>query len=288
MIEAARWTAQAWADWRDGFAVRRGTPMLLSYPKCGATWLRFLLSRYFVKHFDLADEWTVETEKLAPAHPEVPRVRWHHDDGAILLENGTRPDPRALFRYGGRWRYRHAHVALLVRDPRDVVVSYYHQVTKRSERPMHFEGGLSAFVRDPLHGFERVVRYYRLWAGAHFIPRRFLLVRYEGLVHGGPGALGEVVRFFGIEEPRGEALEAAWMEGAAGNMRQLERAGAVHGMRGFGDDPDALKVRKARIGAWREELPPEDVAYCNERLARVPSMFGYSADDPPFEDSAAS
>ena len=61
-----------------------------------------------------------------------------HDLSEIIVEDGTRQNPNLIFKYLKRFRYRRSNVIFLVRDPRDVIVSHYHQVTKRSKNPFVF------------------------------------------------------------------------------------------------------------------------------------------------------
>ena len=56
-------------------------------------------------------------------------IEYTHDMSEIIIENGYRQDPTILFRFDDRLRYRRSKVIFLVRDPRDVIVSHFHQVT---------------------------------------------------------------------------------------------------------------------------------------------------------------
>ena len=58
-----------------------------------------------------------------------------------------------VFRYTNRFRYRRSKVIFLVRDPRDVVVSHFYQVTKRSKNPFVFNS-ITDFVKDDILGLK--------------------------------------------------------------------------------------------------------------------------------------
>jgi hypothetical protein len=75
-----------------------------------------------------------------------------------------------------------------------------------------------------------------------------------------------------------ELVRQVYDFGAADKMRQLETRGEVDGMRQFGKDPNALKVRKARVGSFREELSEADIDFCNEYLSRLPPEWRYASD----------
>lgn len=250
---------------------------LISYPKCGVTWLKFMLCELINRRYSLGlAKPTIRLDEVAKTSSEIPWLIWTHDHGEVLREDGNRPNPQRLFRYGGRLRYKKNAVLFLIRDPRDVVVSLYHQLTRRSEQAMEFEG-MSTFIRDPVYGIKRVTRFYNVWYRQRAVPRRFLVTRYEDLITDGVDELSKVVRFLGISEVSRHLIQEVYDFGGADKMRRLEIRGDVEGMRKFGTDLNALKVRKARVGTFREELSQDDIDFCDEYLAQLPSEWGYGA-----------
>ena len=105
---------------------------LVSFPKSGRTWLRLMIGRVLQQHFGTElDDSLLELERLADRDSRIPRIHAAHDGV------GSWRDPR---------EYRGRRVILLVRDPRDVVVSYYYQLRYRMDQ---FDGTLDEFVTDP-------------------------------------------------------------------------------------------------------------------------------------------
>ena len=107
-------------------------------------------------------------------------------------------DPAALF---------------LVRDPRDVVVSYFYQRVKREDRPADLPTELGPFVRHPDFGVDRILRF--LAACQHAVdndPGPSLVLSYEALHADAAGSLGRVLTFFGVDGVPREALDAAAAE----------------------------------------------------------------------------
>jgi len=249
---------------------------IVSYPKCGRTWLRFMVSEYFARKVGSDHDRStldLDTELLNAAG--IPRLLWTHDDSDILSEDGRRPDPTVLFAYGSRLKYRRNKVLLLVRDPRDAVISYYHQVTKRSAAPMSFTG-ISEFVRHPLYGIDRIIRFYQVWERNLSVPKRLLLVRYEDMMTDGVESLGKILEFISAQRPSDDLLQDVYDYSQADKMRKLEKEARVDGMRQFGQERDALKVRRAKIGSYADELADDDIGYCNERMLTMPSCYGYT------------
>jgi hypothetical protein len=224
----------------------RRRPLVVSFPKSGRTWLRVML-----------DALAVDAEYT------------HFGAGVNLGLPAAQLAPEA-------WWCARRPTLLLVREPRDTLVSSYHQATRRRRC---YAGTLPSFVRDPRYGIEKVVRWNLAWARFALGSDTLALVSYEALREGGPALLGAVARHLGA--PRSEeALRAAFAAASFDAMRAREAAGA--GSARYGKaltprdaaDPDSFKVRKGVVGGWRDELDAADAEYCAEVLAR----FDYEAE----------
>jgi hypothetical protein len=69
-ISIRRWCAEKASD-----------VFLISFPKCGRTWLRLMIGRALEKHFNLANADILGLHKLEALHPDIPRILVSHDDG---------------------------------------------------------------------------------------------------------------------------------------------------------------------------------------------------------------
>lgn len=225
---------------------------VISFPKSGRTWLHVMLAR-------------LARGAQVPFVLDIPGVLFTHDDA----------DKPALPLRADFDRYAERRVVLLVRDPRDVLVSYF---AHRTRRDRTYEGTLAAFVREPGYGAERIVAFLAAWWRHRAVPRGFLLVRYEDL-HAEPRKeLERIARFLGL--PHGAAeLEEAAAFGAFDRMAEMERAGAFADTRlrpGGAGDPESYKVRRGEVGGWIAALAPEDAAWVTAVMARtLPAELGY-------------
>jgi hypothetical protein len=245
---------------------RRSDVVLVSFPKCGRTWLRVMVGRSLQRHFGLPDDAdAVELAHLAELDPRVPSVLVTHDDDAQWKAPGDVERDKGA--------YRHRRVILLVRDPRDVIVSLYHQMSGRRGEDV---GALDEFVDRPAGGFASLLAFYDAWAGALDVPAAVLVVRYEDL-HADPVAqLRRVLAFLGVQDVDAATVDDAVAYGSFANMRRLEEAGtsASTRLRPVGD---AYKTRRGRVGGHRDELAPEQVARLDALMAASPgaAWFGY-------------
>ncbi len=264
-----------YTDWKRASKFDTKIIYFISFPKCGITWLRLMLCQIFIKHYNLPeDKPTVLLNELTSNYPILPKIIQTHGDSALVDEKGNRSNAERLFQYGGRLSYRRNKVLLLVRDPRDVIVSHYYQVTQRTDKPLEV-GSLSQFVRHPLYGFQRIIRFYQIWSWNRWIMKDFLIVRYEDLMNHGSATLAKILDFIKVTDVDKELINKVYCLSQSENMRKLEKQNQVEGMRVFGSDTNFLKVRKAKIGSYKDELSDEDIQYCNDLMKYCPKIYGY-------------
>ena len=111
---------------RRWYAHKNTDVYLISYPKCGRTWLRLMIGRAVSRHFSLSDdEDTLLIRWKAKPHPRVPKITVVHDDRPMLKS------PAEL--EVSKDKYHDKRVIFLVRDPRDVIVSSYFEAMNRSQ-----------------------------------------------------------------------------------------------------------------------------------------------------------
>ncbi len=238
---------------------------MLSFPKSGSTWLRLMLADALIRHYDLPESSrTILVQEICEKYPGLPNLRQSHPFAPILLENGYQPDPALVFQIRRLPLSRRARVLHLARDPRDVVVSYFHQVTLRSDVPMQF-AAIDDFVRHPVYGISRIIAFDNLVYSNRPLVADYFLFYYEELLADTESILAKVCRFIGLDIG-GEILRKVVSDASATRVRSDEQKGAIKGMRSFGAHENALKVRKARAGTFREELSEDLIAYCDSCL----------------------
>lgn len=247
---------------------RSADAFLLSYPKAGRTWLRMMIGRAVVSHFDIADADVYDLSQLSDKAP-VPRILVTHDD------NPHRKPPERLNR--SKRKYRGKKVVLLIRDPRDTIVSYYFQRTKRRQRP--YAGDLSAFLHEREGGFDSLLEFYNIWAECRDVPAAFLLVRYEDLRSDPTGELRRVLDFLGLDVIEDslltEVVDALTFE----KMRKMEQQDQLQkrSLRpGNKEDEESYKTRRGKVGGFRDYLSSDDIRLLNEKMERLSDIYGYS------------
>ena len=107
------------------------------------------------------------------------------------------------------------------------------------------------------------------------------MLQYETL-HADPAAdLRRLGEFLNMDLTEKE-IAAATAYASFDNMRELERRHffSYPGMRpGDPDDPDSFKVRRGKIGGYRDELDPETVAWMDDYVREnLSGFYPYAAE----------
>jgi len=280
------WTPNPLKRW---YAHRNTEVYLVSYPKCGRTWLRLMIGRALMQYFRLpedgetgfAEDMLFIRWKQKP-HPQAPWITVIHEDRPMLKS------PEEL--QTSKVQYRDKRVIFLARDPRDVIVSSYFEMKNRGElfgenpyesRKAVFRGSLPEFIRRREGGFETILSYYNIWAMNRAIPRGFLLVRYEDMKADAQRELRRVVDFLGLEAIPDTILAEAVAYASFENMRKMETQGRfASGMLKPADqsNQESYKTRKGQVRGFADHLDEADVAYLNHLMEeKLSNYFGYSS-----------
>jgi len=266
----------AFFRYREFRALQNTDAFIISYPKCGRTWLRLLLGKYLQQQFGLREDGMIlELHALTSSIAGLPRVEFSHDDYPQLK-------PAAEINRDKR-RYRGKKVVFLARDPRDVLVSYYFQYTRRGaqeragEAP--FTGTMSDFLRHPIGGINNIVAFYNVWAAQRATPADFMLLRYEDLHVQPLATLRRLIEFLGFPKADDAVLERVLSYGSFDNMKRIERDNLLKSPRlgaAVPGDPDSFKVRKGRVAGYGEYLTAEDVAFLDGKIDGPDDLYaGY-------------
>src|SRR5436189_4912303 len=252
-----------------------GKAIILSVPKSGRTWLRAFLCAYFCKRFGL--EFTLRLDRHHDQR--IPRVIFSHD----VFEHRTKGDrwDRLRGKYlVPRRELNRAKIILLARDPRDCFVSLYLQLTRRDPHaPVELRRkSVSEMLRDRRFGVHAIVNTMNNWIKEFSGRDDFIVIRYEALRASPAENFRDLLAVLGESAPDmtmfHDALEFSRFE----NMQKLEAAGAFDSKilhPGDVRDPESFKVRRGKVGGYREYLSAEDQAFAASALAKLDTRFGY-------------
>jgi len=253
--------------------------VLMSWGKSGRTWLRVMMSRYYQQKYAIPEKHMLGFDNYHHMNAAVPRVFFTH--GNYLRNYTGNWDDKAEF-YGKK-------IIMLVRDPRDVAVSQFFQWKYRMKRrkkalnwypPHDAEISVFDFVMNEEAGLPCIIRFFNIWAQE--LPKvvASIVIRYEDMRQEPAAALHRIFNFLGTPGSDAEIQDAVDYA-AYENMKKLEESNAFRssGARlipGRKGNPDSYKVRRAKVGGYRDYFD-------DEQLERIESLvaatlrpdFGY-------------
>jgi hypothetical protein len=234
---------------------------LVSFPKSGNTWSRFLLASLL--HPD-------QPATFANIHRLIPEPA-----STTKRDFDRMPRPR-IIKSHECFDPRYPRVIYIVRDPRDVAVSQYHYHRKLmkigDDSPI--ENFVTRFLAGQTcpHGSwgENIVT----WLATREGDPRFLLLRYEDMVADTARELRKIAVFLGITVGP-EQIALAVERSSAAQMRKLEQTQTDDCSLTKGSRKDLSFVRAAGSGGWRSELPASMVARIEAAWGPLMRHLGY-------------
>lgn len=243
--------------------VRPNDVFLVSYPRSGNTWIRFLIGNLICPD---------DPVTFANIEQRIPSIYTYPNHVLRRL-------PRILKSHEV-FDPRYPRVIYMVRDPRDVAVSFYHFNIKmrRFSDDLTIDEFVDRFIAA--HIFPDVDRYgcwednVLSWLRTRAGKKDFCLVRYEDILHGPILELKKVAGILGIE-PSSERLARAVELSSAENMRALEKTQADQWVLTKNTRLDKPFVREAKHGAWRTSLSEASVRKIEQAWGATMESLGY-------------
>lgn len=237
--------------------------VIISFPKCGRTWLRIMLNKIIIDEYKIKKGDLLETFTLTKKIKEIPNINFTHDDEPHLKSFEEISTNKS--------KYANKKIIFLVRDPRDVIVSYYFQYTKRNDRKQandNFDGTISEFLHHTTGRIDNILHFYNIWAKNRVIPKKFLIIRYEDLMSDSVYHMQRVLDFLTIPAKL-KTIQNAVDFCNFDNMKKMEKSKKFGGRLSPKDENDnvSYKVRKGKIGGYTDYLTDEDIEFINKKIA---------------------
>ncbi len=240
------------------FQIKKINPddiFLVSFPKSGNTWLRFIIS--YLKH---GTSKTITFNDLESFVPDVYVAKDIID--AQLSER--------IIKTHDIYFEGYPKVIYIYRDYRDALVSYYHFVTSYN----HFKGTFSEFIRSNIvlmHGsWKQHIKAMEKFKAQH--PDKICVLSYESLLTDFEGNVKRLAEFIGVKQT------INWDElKAKTSFNELKNNENEHGSR-FKSSTKNNFIRQGKAGTWKDHYSEEDLnyLYSDKELVSLMTKLGYA------------
>jgi hypothetical protein len=246
-----------------GLTVFPDDVFLVSYPRSGSTWLRFLIGNL-----------------AYPADPvNFLNVDSRIPDIYLLPDRVLRRYPRPrILKSHEPFDPRYSKIIYIVRDPRDLVVSLYHYDLKRGD--IDEDCPTDDFVRLFVSGSQTVVswgpwgEHVLSWCSTRGKRKEFLLLRYEDMLTLLKKQLAQIASFLNLNDTE-ESLDRAVELSSAERMKNLENKQSREWAETKGTRQDKKFVRNARAGEWQSVLSQSSILAIETAWGPIMQNLGY-------------
>jgi Sulfotransferase domain len=241
---------------------------LVSYPRSGNTWTRFLIGN--LVHQD-------EPVTFTNIESRIPEIYFNPDHRMRRL-----PRPRILKSHEC-FQPHYRQIIYIVRDPRDVAVSFYHHNVKAGNIPDNYpmEDFVPRFIDAEFDTrWGSWADHVQSWILLRQNRPEFLLLRYEDMQRDAMHGLARIAQFlhkcsFRPIDVSSEKLQRAVDLSSPESMRALEKEQGADWILTKRTRHDKPFVRSAKAGTWKSVLSPASVASIEAAWGTVMKTLGY-------------
>jgi len=233
--------------------------ILTSFPKSGNTWVRF----FFCNIISLS-KWAARPVDFKTLNSTMPELgvsnllrKWPYID--IL--------PRIVKTHMGYLLFfRNKKVIMIMRDPRDVMVSFYFYQKRMKHNP---EISFPDFIRHPKYGLPGWFRYHQSWQG-----KDKKVFKYEDIQLNDLAEFTRMIDCMGINISKDILNRAVEMS----RFEKVRRNEVKYGHSNPQLNKNSLLfIRKGIVGDWENHFSRQDIAYY-KKLVRQFALPDFSYD----------
>jgi hypothetical protein len=249
---------------------------LVSYPRSGNTWMRVILSEllygYSPESIKDLQNFVPDIHVDSPLLSAMPVAEFHavKSHFQYCISTSALKDSRSTLA-----PMHYQRVIYIVRDPRDVAISYYKYLKKLQDYNASFDD----FLQDWLTG--RIwpcswQEHVNSWLGSRNINSTYStyklhLVRYEDMVANPLHQLSQIAQFLNLSLNNDE-LERIVSSASVEQMRSREQSG----MPAYEKAEGYKFISSAAIGQWKNELSESNLALVNKYASQAMELLSYT------------
>lgn len=230
---------------------------IVSYPRSGNTWMRFIIGELIHKH-------EINFQNLEKLVPDIYRCTNRQ------LKSVQQP---RYIKSHEPYDPRYPKVVYILRDPRDVAISFYNWQIKYNRTTKTFEQFIDDFVtnRTRFSGWGNHVQSW--YKNRALIPGGIIFIRYEDMQENPRGQMEELSKFLGCNIAN-ETISGILNHNSFISMQEKEERAADTGMF-TGSRQDIKFIRRGMIGQWKNELSPDQNQRFIDSFDEIARIFDY-------------
>ena len=239
--------------------LRHDDLFLVAYPKSGVTWFSFLIA-------NLALQLSGDRRKSTFFNLQVfvPDIHVsNHLADPILSEPGFR-----IIKSHAVYNKHYKNIFYLVRDPRDVMVSYFSYLQTLGL----YKGNIHDLVRDKNKGISAWVEHVESWVESTPPSSMLQFFRYEDLRHNVGSAMERIMSLWGYDVDK--ALIEDVVLKSSFNMMKADEQFYENGNHTIPSGHSFVR-KGATLGNKVSELSHEDLHYIEEKAGEMMRLFKY-------------
>lgn len=249
--------------------LRSSDVFIVGHPKSGNTWVTYMLATVLYKDYE-------HRLTLVNLKEFIPFI---HGEDDKIAHFPKLPDPRIFRNEYPVYPELYPKTIYLVRDPRAVLVSYYHHyrtVTndmKRTLRDFVEEYIVYGCIRNFDISIVRWDRQVLEWIRRANKDGCTMIVKYEDMAHDRQRVLKKAVEFIGIPCAE-EDVALATARGSFAAMRADEEQ---HGAESYPGEIGTRGrfIRRGKADGWREEMPSDLGETIEDKFRGAMEKVGY-------------
>jgi hypothetical protein len=214
---------------------------LVSYPKSGNTWVSFLISNVINEYLELGIDINFNTVR-----DFVPDIHMSRD---VPVNMNLSPFKRIMKSHTSYNPY-YQTIFLLVREPKDVMVSYYKYSTKLKQ----FDGDLTNFIHNNSYGIKKWCLHTDSWLKKVKHSQRLYILTYEDLQKDTFNTLKQLFLIMGFELDD-SLIKKAVEKSDISKMKKIEEYSKGYSLSKF---ENFKFVRKGKTGEGNKLLSEKD------------------------------
>lgn len=183
---------------------RKDDLWLVSFPKSGNTWMRFILGNIMIKYCEKNTKMTFNN--MQNIIPDI------YIDNGFSLDLGFSSFPRIIKTHENYNKNYHKAI-YMVRDPKDVMVSYYHFLKDGHKKNII---NFSEFLKDKNFGLEKWCKNVKSWH-----KKANILIKFENLKISPEKEIKKIITFLNLEIKDNIILESIY-ESNFKKMKEME------------------------------------------------------------------